>query len=127
MVTLAAPPHEMGATELRMSYFAGWPVPSVTCVNVSVTELLLVALAARLFTVPGLVVVPDVTVIADVADLPEHAAVIVAEPAATPRARPAELTVATDALLLVQVYGEQLIVAPLAFFAVALSCCVAPT
>ena len=64
---------------------------------------------------------------AEVPDLPEHVAVIVAEPAATPLARPVELTVAADVLLLVQAYGEQLIVLPLASFAVVLSCCVPPT
>jgi hypothetical protein len=44
-----------------------------------------------------------VTVIADVPDLPELVAVIVAEPAATPVTTPFEFTVAAEALLLVQV------------------------
>jgi hypothetical protein len=44
-----------------------------------------------------------VTVIADVPDLPELVAVMVAEPAATPVTTPLELTVAAEALLVVHV------------------------
>jgi hypothetical protein len=44
-----------------------------------------------------------VTVIADVPDLPELVALIVAEPAATPDTTPLEFTVAAAALLVVHV------------------------
>lgn len=44
-----------------------------------------------------------VTVIADVPDLPELVAVIVAEPAATPATTPVEFTVAAAALLVAHV------------------------
>jgi hypothetical protein len=53
-----------------------------------------------------------VTVIADVPVLPEHVAVIVAEPAATPLTTPAELTVAAAALLVDHVTVCPLITLP---------------
>src|SRR6266581_4363871 len=65
-----------------------------------------------------------VTVMADVPLCPSLAAVIVADPAATPDTSPLPLTVATDVLLLVQVTTRPDSVLPLASFVVALSCVV---
>ena len=53
-----------------------------------------------------------VTVIADVPDLPEVVAVMVAEPAATPVTTPLELTVAAEALLVVHVMVWPVMTAP---------------
>src|SRR5205823_13109185 len=58
--TLAAPkPHSsvVPATP-RMSYLAGWPLPSFTSVNDSVTDVSATAASLRSDTVPGLVTGP---------------------------------------------------------------------
>src|ERR1051325_1183351 len=67
-----------------------------------------------------------VTVIAAVPLLPSLAAVIVAEPAATPVTRPLPFTVATDVLLLVQGRARRVRVLPWASLVVAVSCVVCP-
>src|SRR5882762_805524 len=68
-----------------------------------------------------------VTVTADVPLFPSLVAVIVADPAATPVTSPLALTVATAALLVVQVTARPLRVVPLASFGVAVNAVVAPT
>ena len=67
-----------------------------------------------------------VTVIADVPLFVSDVAVMVAEPATTPRTKPLELTVATDALLLAHVIVRPVSGFPLASFGVAVSCAVCP-
>src|SRR5450830_714704 len=67
-----------------------------------------------------------VTVTADEPVLPEHAAVIVAEPAATPVTTPFEFTVAAAALLVDQVMVCPVITFPWASLTVAESATVAP-
>ena len=67
------------------------------------------------------------TVIAAVPLFPSLVAVIVAEPVATALTNPLTETVATVALLLVQVTVRPLKGLPLASSGVAVSCCVAPT
>jgi hypothetical protein len=95
-------------------------------VKVSVTDVLPVALAARSLTLPGVVVVAGVTVIADVPTTPEHVARTFDVPVATPVTTPLALTVATDVLVLDHV-GVQLTALPFASRAAAVSVCVAPT
>src|SRR5206468_12763245 len=68
-----------------------------------------------------------VTVMTAVPLLPSLAAVIVAEPAATPVTKPALLTVATAGLLLAQVTTRPASEAPAESLVTAASCCVAPT
>src|SRR5207302_922533 len=68
-----------------------------------------------------------VTVMADVPPCPSLAAVIVAEPAATPVTRPLLLTVAIAVLLLAQVTTRPDSGLPLASFGVAVSCAVVPS
>src|SRR5438552_3615213 len=108
-----------------MSYFAGWPVPSVTSVRERVTELSVTLETARSATVPGLPL-GAVTVIADVPLFPSLVAVIVADPAATPLTRPLPFTVATDVMLLAQVTTRPVRGLPPASLGVAASCTVCP-
>jgi len=68
-----------------------------------------------------------VTVTVAVPVLPSLVAVIVAAPAATADTRPLALTVATDALLVVQITTRPDSGLPPASFAVAVSCTVCPT
>src|SRR5438552_2073523 len=67
------------------------------------------------------------TVMAALPLLPSLVAVIVAVPAARPVTSPLVLTVATAALLLVQVTTRPVRVLPAASFVTADSCCVVPT
>src|ERR1051325_10144181 len=85
-----------------------WPTPTLAEAGLTVTDA------------TGTLV----TVIAAVPLLPSLAAVIVAEPAATPVTRPLPFTVATDVLLLVQVTTRPVRVLPLASLVVAVSCVV---
>src|SRR5207249_2965139 len=70
---------------------------------------------------------PAVTVTADVPLFPSLVAVIVADPAVTPRTRPLLFTVATLVLPLCQVTGRPLNRLPLASLGVAVNCTVCPT
>src|SRR3989449_294696 len=110
-----------------MSYWAGWPVPSSTSVNASVTEESVVLATARFDTVPGCTGLPAVTVTAAVPLCPSLVAVIVAAPTATPVTSPLADTVATALLLVVQVTVRPLSTLPLASLSVAVSCTVPPT
>ena len=133
-VTSGAVGQEIMPAAQRTSYFAGKPVPSLTSVNDSVTELSVTAETVRSVTVPG----GDaggggggggggaVTVIVAVPVWPSLVAVMVAAPAATADTRPLALTVATDALLVVQVTTRPDSGLPPASFGVAVSCTVCP-
>src|SRR5690242_5238353 len=68
-----------------------------------------------------------VTVMADVPDFPPLDAVMVAVPWATPVSRPAAVTEATEALLLVQVTVRPVSTLPAESLRVAVNCRVAPT
>src|SRR3954465_12669192 len=107
-----------------------FPSASLTvAVNATVPATLIEAVAGATVTVVttggggGLAV----TVIAAVADLPAHDAVMVADPAATPVTTPPELTVATAASLVDQVMVCPFIKFPSASLTVACRFAVAPT
>src|SRR6266581_1060814 len=110
-----------------MSYFAGWPVPSSTSVNASVTEDAVVLATARSNTVPGWTGLPAVTVTAAVPLFPSLVAVIVAAPLATPVTRPPVDTAATAGALDAQVISRPDSGIPFASSSVAVSCAVCPT
>src|SRR3989442_773193 len=88
LLTLGADPQESAPAASRMSYWAGWPVPSSTSVNASVTEESVVLATARFDTVPGCTGLPAVTVTAAVPLCPSLVAVMVAVPVATPVTSP---------------------------------------
>src|SRR6266581_3152028 len=110
-----------------MSYFAGWPVPSSTSVNASVTEDAVVLATARSNTVPGWTGLPAVTVTAAVPLFPSLVAVIVAAPLATPVTRPPVDTAATAGALDAQVISRPDSGIPFASSSVAVSCAVCPS
>src|SRR5206468_929602 len=110
-----------------MSYWAGWPVPSSTSVNASVTEESVVLATARFDTVPGCTGLPAVTVTAAVPLCPSLVAVMVTVPVATPATRPLADTVATAGAPEAQVTDRPASTLPAASFGVAVSCTVAPT
>src|SRR3989449_7185536 len=104
-----------------MSYWAGWPVPSSTSVNASVTEESVVLATARFDTVPGCTGLPAVTVTAAVPLCPSLVAVMVAVPVATPVTRPPVDTVAIAGALDAQVTIRPLSGLPFASSGVAVS------
>src|SRR2546425_419405 len=110
-----------------MAYWAGWPVPSSTSVNASVTEESVVLATARSNTVPGGTGLPAVTVTAAVPLCPSLVALIVTAPAPAPVTSPVEGTVATAGVLDSQVTDRPESTLPAASFSVAVSCTVAPT
>ncbi len=122
-VTSVADAQEIVPAAKRMSYCAGWPVPSPTSVKERVTELAVTPATARLLTVPGFVTVA-VTVIAAWPLWPSLVAVIVAEPADTAVTRPLPLTVATAVLPLAHVTTRPASGFPPASLGVAVSCAV---
>src|SRR2546422_404295 len=104
-----------------MSYWAGWPVPSSTSVNASVTEESVVLATARFDTVPGCTGLPAVTVTAAVPLCPSLVAVMVAVPVATPVTSPPVDTVAIAGALDAQLTIRPLSGLPFASSGVAVS------
>src|SRR3989442_6405210 len=110
-----------------MSYWAGWPVPSSTSVNASVTEGAGGLGTARSNPVRGGTGLLGVTVTAAVPLCPSLVALIVTAPAPAPVASPLADTVAIAVLELVQLITRPPSTLPAASFSVAVSCTACPT
>jgi hypothetical protein len=121
--------------ELLLDHVIVWPVITFPCasftvaVRATVAPTFIEAVEGATVTVVttgggGGTAVTDIT---DVPDFPAHAAVIVADPWATPVTTPAGVTDATDVLLLDQVIVCPLITFPWASFTVAVRVVFAPT
>src|SRR5207237_612210 len=102
------------------------PVPSLTSVKESVTDVAVVPATARFVTLPGFVITGAGTVIVAASLWPSLVAVIVAVPAATPVTSPV-FTEAIEELLLNQVTSRPDSALPPASFGVADSSTVCPT